>query len=173
MKTKITITIALLIFCCQSSYCQNDMVAINTSETPYSDFDFVVGSWDFYTPDGTKIGVQTYTKREDGHLIVEEWQLSSGETGLGMSFVDPKTGLWRQVWMSPMYHIDYSGGIDENGAMVLEGTLYPNNGGESSPIKGMWSKQPDGSIKQDFYIFDDKLDKWNVLFSGYTLPKNN
>lgn len=103
----------------------------------------------------------------------EEWKLSSVETGIGMSFVDPKTGLWRQVWMSPMYHIDYSGGIDENGAMVLEGTLYPNNGDKSSPIKGIWAKQPHGSIKQDFYVFDDISKTWNVLFSGYILQKNN
>ena len=171
MKTKITI---VLLFCClQNLFCQNDIGTINTNETPYSDFDFVVGNWDFYTPDGTKIGEQTYTKREGGHLILEEWKLSSGETGLGMSFVDPKTGLWRQVWMSPTYHIDYSGGIDEKGAMVLEGTLYPNNGDKSSPIRGIWAKQPDGSIKQDFYVFDDNLNKWNVLFSGYTLPQNN
>lgn len=172
MKNKIRIIIALsLLFCFQSTFAQNKTNTINTGETPYSDFDFVVGSWDFYIPDGTKIGEQTYIKREEGHLILEEWKLSSGETGLGMSFVDPKTGLWRQVWMSPMYHIDYSGGIDENGAMVLEGTLYPNNGDKSSPIKGIWAKQPDGSIKQDFYVFDDKINKWNVLFSGYTLPK--
>ena len=173
MKTKITLTFFLVFFCLQNLLCQDNNETINTNEKPYSDFDFVVGSWDFYTPDGTKIGEQLYTKREDGHLILEEWQLSSGETGLGMSFVDPKTGLWRQVWMSPMYHIDYSGGLDENGAMVLEGTLYPNNGNKSSPIRGIWSKQPDGSIQQDFYVFEDKSKKWNVLFSGYTLPKNN
>ena len=168
---KIKIAFILLFFGLQNIFCQNDIGAINTNEPPYSDFDFVVGSWDFYTPDGTKIGVQTYTKREDGHLILEEWQLISGETGLGMSFVDPKTGLWRQVWMSPTYHIDYSGGIDENGAMVLEGTLYPNNGSKSSAIRGVWAKQSDGSIKQDFYVLEEKSNKWIVLFSGYTLPK--
>ncbi len=44
----------------------------STEKEIYNDFDFVLSSWDFYTPDGTKIGQQTYTKREDGHLVVEE-----------------------------------------------------------------------------------------------------
>lgn len=172
-KIGISSILAVVFFCSQSTYAQKKAEAINTSEAPYSDFDFVVGEWDFYTPDGTNIGEQTYVKRENGHLILEEWKLNSGETGLGMSFVDPKTGLWRQVWMSPTYHIDYSGSIDENGAMVLEGTLYPNKGGKSSSIRGIWAKQPDGSIKQDFFVLDDTTNTWNVLFSGYTLPKTN
>lgn len=54
---------------------------------------------------------QVYTKREKGCLILEEWELNSGETGMGISFVDPETGLWRQVWMSLSYYIDYSEGI--------------------------------------------------------------
>lgn len=139
----------------------------------FNDFDFVLGNWDFYAPDGTKIGEQTYTKREDGHLILEEWKLSSGQTGLGMTFVDPKTGLWRQVWMSPMYHIDYSGSLDENGAMVLEGILYPNNGDKSSPIRGIWTKQADGSVKQDFFVLNDKTNTWEVLFAGFTRLKQD
>jgi|SRR5690606_5082779 len=161
IKTGMLILVSLV--CVDGAFAQN--------EKTNTDFDFVLGSWDFYTLDGTKIGEQIYTKREEGHLIVEEWKLSSGGTGMGMTFVDPKTGLWRQVWMSPTYHIDYSGGIDENGAMVLEGTLYPNNSDESSPIRGIWAKQPDGSIKQDFFVFDEKSNTWNVLFAGYTLPK--
>jgi len=46
----------------------------------------------------------------------------SGITGRGISSVNPATVRWRQVWMSSRFHIDYSGGLDENGSMVLEGT---------------------------------------------------
>ena len=140
----------------------------SSEKAPYRDFDFVIGTWDFYTPDGTKIGKQTYTKREKGCLILEEWELNSGETGMGMSFVDPETGLWRQVWMSPSFHIDYSGGIDKNGAMVLKGKIYPNNGDKSSPVRGIWAKQPNGTIKQEFFILDEESNNWQLLFAGYT-----
>ena len=142
-------------------------VAICSSENaPFRDFDFVIGHWDFYNLEGAKIGEQIYTKREQGCLIIEEWTTLSGSTGHGMSFVDPKTGLWRQVWMSPLFHIDYSGGLDENGAMVLEGTMYPNNGKESFLVRGIWTKQEDGSIKQEFLKFNDTANTWQPFFVG-------
>ncbi len=150
----------------------NALISVCMSdERPYSDFDFVLGSWDFYAPDGNKIGEQVYTKREQGCLITEEMKFTTGHTGFGMSFVDPETGLWRQIWMSPMYYVDYSGGLDESGAMVLEGTAYPNNGGKSTPIRGVWSKQVDGSIKQEFLLFSEKTKTWDILFAGFTRPK--
>ena len=140
---------------------------------PYRDFDFVIGHWDFYNLKGDKIGEQKYTKREQGCLIVEEWTTLTGSTGHGMSFVDPTTNLWRQVWMSPMFHIDYSGSLSENGAMVLKGTMYPNNGQPSSLIKGVWSKQGDGSIKQEFLKFNKQLDTWETFFVGIGRKKLN
>lgn len=174
-------TILCILFIVSSTVAQNEnsesktqlKTSDSTEKNIYNDFDFVLGNWDFYTPDGTLIGQQTYTKREQGHLILEEWKLNSGSTGLGMSFVDPKTGLWRQVWMSPMFHIDYSGSLDESGAMVLEGILYPNNGDKSSPIRGTWAKQPDGSVKQDFLVLNDKTNTWEVLFAGFTRLKQD
>lgn len=176
-KMQIVVFIAGIMLSAKILFAQNDPSKTNhnqpkpicsSHEKPYCDFDFVVGKWDFFTPDGTKVGEQVYTKREEGCLIVEEWTMQNGSTGMGMSFVDPKTGLWRQVWMSPMFHIDYSGGLDETGAMVLEGTIYPNNGKESSPVRGIWAKQSDGSIKQEFYTYQETTDEWKVLFAGYT-----
>lgn len=143
----------------------------SSNDKPYRDFDFLVGHWDFFTTDGTKIGEQVYTKREQGCLIAEEWTTLSGDTGLGMSFVDPKTGLWRQVWMSTKFHIDYSGGLDKSGAMVLEGTIYPNNGDASSPVRGVWSKQADGSVKQEFLILNKKSNAWETFFVGFSRHK--
>ncbi len=145
----------------------------SSNESPYTDFDFVLGTWDFFSPDGDKIGEQTYTKREAGCLILEEWKLLSGSTGLGMSFVDPATGRWRQVWMSPMFHIDYSGGLDGDGNMVLKGTIYPNNGDRSSPVQGVWKKMSDGSVEQEFLVLNNKSNTWEVLFSGVAKQRSD
>lgn len=86
---------------------------------------------------------------------------------MGISFVDPETGLWRQVWMSLSYYIDYSEGIDKNGAMVLKRTLFPKNGDKSSPIKEIWTKQSDGTIKQEFFILDKESNTWQILLAGF------
>lgn len=153
---------------------ENDETLIpkcSSDKAPYNDFDFVVGVWDFFTPDGTKIGTQEYKKREQGCLIVEEWKMKNGGTGLGISYVDPNTGLWRQIWMSPMFHIDYSGKLKGEGHMVLEGTLFYNNSLKKSPVRGVWEKQSDGSIKQEFLVLNQQSNRWEILFRGYTLPK--
>lgn len=181
MKSKIKVGLALLglLLFTTNAISQTEKKESATSsvpvcgsgEKPYRDFDFVIGNWDFYTPDGTKIGEQIYTKREQDCLILEEWKLNSGGTGLGMTFVDPKSGLWHQVWMSPMFHIDYSGGLDEKGAMVLEGTIYPNNGDKSSAIRGIWARETDGSVKQEFFVLIDKTNTWEILFAGLARPK--
>jgi len=180
MKSKIVLIILGFICAYQTVSSQSDdtdsievsNLHCGSNEKIYTDFDFVLGDWNFYTTDGKMIGEQTYTKREQGCLIVEEWKLISGGTGFGMSFVDPKTGLWRQVWMSPRFHIDYSGGLNEKGDMVLEGIIYPNNGDDSSPVRGIWSKQKDGSIQQEFLVLNKKTNDWEILFAGFTRLKS-
>ncbi len=143
------------------------------NKAPYRDFDFIVGRWDYRAVDGTKLGEQIISKEGEGCAILEEWTEVTGITGRGLSFVDPKTGLWRQVWMSSRFHIDYSGGLDNSGAMVLEGTMYPTNGNPSVPIKGSWIKQDNGSIKKEFQRFDDKTNQWETFFTGFAHPKKD
>lgn len=142
-------------------------------DKPYRDFDFIIGSWEYRTTDGNKVGEQVITKQGEGCAIIEEWTEVSGITGRGISFVDPNTGLWRQVWMSSRFHIDYSGGLNESGAMVLEGTMYPTIGNTSSRVRGVWTKQPDGSIKKEFLRFDEKTNKWDTFFAGFAHPKKD
>ena len=81
---------------------------------------------------------------------------------------DPATGLWRQVWMSPRFHIDYSGGLDETGAMVLEGRLHSNADGSEMQVRGVWAPQEDGSVRQEFWVRPDDRSDWAPLFVGYT-----
>ncbi len=141
------------------------------NDTPYRDFDFIVGTWDFRTLDGQKVADQIITRQGEGCAIVEEWNETSGITGRGLSFVDPATGRWRQVWMSSRFHIDYSGGLDANGSMVLEGTMYPTNGSPSARIRGVWTPQADGSIRKEFLRLDEKANQWVSFFAGFARPR--
>ena len=139
--------------------------------SPYRDFDFLVGNWEFFTLEGKKIADQIYSKREQGCLILEDWSTLSGGTGTGMNFVDSGSGKWRQVWMSPLFHIDYSGGLTENGDFVLEGRIYPNNGSPASAVRGVYSKQKDGSVTKEFLMYDETSKVWNRFFIGVARRK--
>ena len=136
------------------------------NNAPYRDLDFLVGSWEFFTMDGKKIADQIYFKKESGCLILEDWKTLWGETGTGMNFVDPETKKWRQVWMSPSYYIDYSGGLTESGKFVLEGKVYSNSTLERSAIRGIYSKQTDGSIIKEFLKYDITTKEWKQFFIG-------
>ena len=181
MKNNIKIGLIILMtsFAIENSFAQSEDKATNkrpvalcsTEDEPYRDFDFVIGHWEMFDKDGTKLGEQVYVKREQGCLITEEWTTVTGGTGLGMTFVDPKTGLWRQVYQSSMGHIDYSGGIDENGSMVLEGVIYQTDGSPSAPVRGIWTKQNDDTMKEEFLIFNSKSKTWGTFYYGIAHKK--
>ncbi|MFQ5563692.1 MAG: hypothetical protein ACE5FO_09000, partial [Parvularculaceae bacterium] len=91
-------------------------------------FDFWTGDWEVYNLKGEKAGENSITIEENGCLLVERWKGSGGGTGQSYNFVDLATGEWRQVWVSAGATIDYSGGLNEEGAMVLEGEISYRNG---------------------------------------------
>lgn len=134
--------------------------------SPYRDLDFLIGEWEFFTPDGKKIADQVYSSRERGCLILEDWTTISGETGTGMNFVDPFTGKWRQVWMSPRFHLDYGGGMTESGTLILEGRMYPNDGSGAAEIRGIYTRQSDGSITKEFLRRSEPDEEWHRFFIG-------
>lgn len=150
---------------------QKSLATCASEKTPFRDLDFLVGNWEFFTQDGKKIADQSYSSRGHGCLILEDWKELSGATGTGMNFVDPSTGKWRQVWMSASFHIDYSGGLVEDGRFVLEGRIYPNSGDPASAFKGIYSRQTDGSVTKEFLIYDEKSKTWQRFFIGVARRK--
>ncbi|MEM9495961.1 MAG: hypothetical protein AAGA09_08145 [Pseudomonadota bacterium] len=151
---------------------KDDTAPICSLDTgPYRDLDFLVGDWEFFTLDGRKIADQTYHGREAGCLVLEDWQTLSGDTGTGMNFVDPFTGKWRQVWMSPRFHIDYSGGVSGDGVFTLEGRMFSNDAAGASAIRGVYTRQDDGSVTKEFLRRDDDTQDWKRFFIGVAYPR--
>ncbi|MEM8637035.1 MAG: hypothetical protein AAGF33_18880 [Pseudomonadota bacterium] len=149
----------------------SNAVECSASESPYSDLDFLIGEWEFFTLDGRKIADQIYSRREQGCLLLEDWRTLSGETGTGMNFVDPFTGNWRQVWMSPRFHLDYSGRLIEPGVFVLEGRMYPNDGSGAAEIRGVYTRLEDGSVTKEFLRRATPAEDWQSFFIGVARPK--
>lgn len=115
------------------------------------DFDFWVGEWNVYAPDdGPYQGQNSITKAHGGCLVSEHWTGSSGGPGESMNIYDPLIGAWRQVWVSAGVFIDYTGGLNEEGAMELTGEIYYDGTGQRAPFRGVWTPQEDGSVRQHF-----------------------
>lgn len=134
----------------------------------FDDFDFWVGEWDVYGADGTLAGTNSITKEEYGCLLVERWKSAGGITGQSYNFVDLATGQWRQVWVSAGATIDYSGGLNDKGAMVLEGVIgYPaGQAGSGAQFRGTWTPNANGTVTQHFQQYDPAKDEWTDWFVG-------
>jgi hypothetical protein len=138
------------------------------SEPLFRQFDFWLGEWDVYGPGGKLAGTNSIQREEYGCLLVEHWTNTQGITGQSYNFVDLATGKWRQVWVSAGTTIDYSGGLDEKGAMVLEGTIGYGAGqaGNGAKFRGTWTPNADGTVTQHFEQFNDATGEWADWFVG-------
>ena len=134
----------------------------------FSDWDFWVGEWNVYSNDGkhTLQGTNSVTKQHLNCLIMENWTSVKGGQGSSMNYYDPVESQWRQVWVASAYSIDYTGGLDESGSMVLNGKINYYKQGKSFSFRGAWTPNQDGSVRQFFEQFDAEKDQWTVWFDG-------
>lgn len=140
-----------------------------------TDFDFWVGEWNVYGPDGQFAGTNRISKRSNGCLILEEWSSAAGSDGTSMNYLDPTTGSWRQIWMGSNNYIDYSGSLNDDGQMALEGeiTYFGPRGSRSAPFRGVWTPNEDGSVTQHFTQYNAETESWDVWFTGRYVRQEN
>jgi hypothetical protein len=131
-------------------------------------FDFWVGTWDVVVNDSTQApaGTNTISPIHNGCLLTEQWESVSGGTGSSVNFYDAARGVWRQIWVAPAYVVDIEGGVDEDGAMVLEGELRTFVTKTVSPFRGTWALLEEGVVNQRFEIQDPETGQWSVWFDG-------
>ena len=133
------------------------------------DFDFWLGDWNVYAQNGQLGGTNHIEKRSNGCLILEEWVNTGGGDGSSINYLDPTSGQWRQIWMGSNTYIDYSGGLNDDGAMVLVGEITnfgPGSVTRTAPFRGTWTPNADGSVTQHFQQYDPENDVWNDWFIG-------
>ena len=138
-------------------------------ETPeFDQFDFWLGEWGVFTnnEERTRIGTNTITKHYSECLVKEEWVDANGNGGFSMNFYNPVRGHWRQVWVSNGFFIDYTGGLDENGRMVLEGESDQYVAGSTMGLRGIWSAEENGDVIQQFETLDAESGEWKKVFEA-------
>ena len=143
------------------------------SQAGFNDFNFWVGEWNVYSNDGqhTLQGTNSITRQHQNCLIMENWTSRQGGTGSSMNYYDPVEDQWRQLWVAGGYSIDYTGGLDASGAMVLSGRINYYASGLSQPLRGSWSAREDGSVRQFIEQQDPETQVWTVWFDGLYVKK--
>jgi len=133
----------------------------------FNDWDFWVGQWTVYSNDEARTfaGINSITKHYNGCLLRENWVGAQGGDGFSINYYNPIKGEWRQVWVANGYSIDYTGGLNEEGAMVLEGFIYGYGANSTTPFRGIWTAQENGDVVQHFDIHNAE-GNWTTWFEG-------
>jgi hypothetical protein len=141
----------------------------------FDDFDFWVGEWNVYTNDEARkfAGTNSITKHHANCLLKESWVDTAGNDGFSINYYNPLRSEWRQVWVANGYSIDYTGGLNDKGAMVLEGHLDSYGPGTSQPFRGIWTPQDNGDVVQHFDVLNPETGEWDVWFEGRYVRKES
>ncbi|RMF80548.1 MAG: tetratricopeptide repeat protein [Planctomycetota bacterium] len=137
---------------------------------PRRDFDFWVGEWDVYNPQGAKVGVNRISRGANGYIILEEWRSANGGVGKSMNYFDPSERKWKQVWVSGNGGVAYYTGEFRDGAMRFSGrTIKPN--GDELAARMVFTPQPGGKVRQFIEHSADGGKTWRVYFDGTYVPR--
>lgn len=130
-------------------------------------FDFWIGNWKTYRPDGKLAGTNHIVMLQDSCLIQENWTSAvSGYTGTSYNFFNTTTKKWQQLWIDNRGGILQLEGEFEDGKMVLFSKELPNAKGELQIDKITWTPNSNGTVRQLWEVSTDKGKTWNAIFDG-------
>ena len=133
-------------------------------------FDFWLGEWEVFGPDGALGGHSRIESVAGGHALLENWSDADGTSGKSLNIYNPDKKLWQQFWVgatSPV--LELSGGL-QGGSMVLSGTRTSVHGGTVTD-RITWTPRADGSVRQLWETSKDDGKTWQVNFDGIYKPK--
>lgn len=129
-------------------------------------FDFWVGDWEVVGQDGQVAGENRVEKILAGCVIQESWTGAQGSEGKSFNMYFQRDGQWHQTWVDNAGgRLDLTGGLDDEGRMVLSGTM-PGREGGSVLHEISWTPQKDGTVVQHWRASKDRGKSWQDLFVG-------
>jgi len=131
----------------------------------FRQFDFWVGEWDVFTPDGQLAGTNKIERILGGCVIAESWSGSKGTDGRSFNVYSTADKKWHQSWVDSQGTRLELAGTFADGRMTLEGDS-PAANGNSLRNRISWQKLPDGRVRQHWEVSVDGGEKWTDAFIG-------
>jgi tetratricopeptide (TPR) repeat protein len=91
-------------------------------------FDFWVGEWDVFNPQGQKLGTSSIRMLVDGCTIEENWGDMFGGSGKSLNVYNPVTRKWHQTYIGSAGAVWMLDGEYKDGALRYEGQMYARGG---------------------------------------------
>jgi hypothetical protein len=134
------------------------------SAPEYRQFDFWLGDWRVFKPDGSFAGMNRITLEYGGCVLHEHYATGKGYSGESLNIYDPMRKFWHQTWVDSDGLLLTLEGRWDGQRMVLEGNA-PGANGEMAKQRITWTPSGDGSVRQLWETADSK-GGWTVTFDG-------
>ncbi len=158
---------ALLICCSPVAIAQTAPTPPPCQAAEYRQFDFWVGHWDVFEPDGQKAGKNVIEPIDGGCALLERWTGSEGMTGTSLNAWDARSRLWRQHWIDSRGGLLRLAGLLQGQRMVLESSgPHPQKPDVTLQQRISWTPQADGSVRQHWERSEDGGKTWTTAFDG-------
>lgn len=137
-----------------------------TCNTPeHRQFDFWIGQWDVFLPNGQQAGANVIEKKLGDCVLHERWTGTSGSVGESFNVYRRDTKQWHQSWVDNSGLLLMIEGAFANGAMVLQGTTV-GPAGETVSNRITWTPFTSDSVQQLWETSTDNGATWTVAFDG-------
>ncbi len=112
----------LVCFCVTASFSQQPAPLPCSSNPVYRQFDFWIGEWEAFNPQGRKGGDSKIERILDSCIILENWtSANAGYQGKSYNTFNAITGKWQQYWVDNKGGVaEYFDGHYENNRMILQ-----------------------------------------------------
>ena len=126
----------------------------------YRQFDFWVGTWDVFMPNGQKAGENRIEPISAGCALLENWSGRGGFTGKSLNIYDRDDKRWHQTW------VDSSGGLLMIAGSLVDKRMVLSSEAGSTWQRITWTPNEDGSVRQFWESSVDAGKTWTVAFDG-------
>ena len=133
-------------------------------------FDFWIGDWDVFQPDGKQAGTNKITAVY-GCVLHESWKGRGGFEGQSFNRYDKDRGVWHQTWVDSSGGILVIEGAFKDGVMTLTDAGQPGKKAPKQVNEIAWSKNADGSVRQLWRVSADGGKTWKTSFDGKYVKK--
>jgi hypothetical protein len=140
------------------------------ARTEYRQFDFWIGTWDVFNPQGRPVGTNTVDSVLAGCALHERWQSAGANRGFSYTMFDRVTGRWHQTWVDNGGLLLQLDGELRSGSMVLSG-MGVNAQGQPVVNRITWTPFTADSVRQLWETSADAGATWTVAFDGRYVRK--
>ncbi len=127
-------------------------------------FDFWVGDWDVFAPNGKLAGTNRIEKIY-GCVLHESWK-SEKVQGQSFNVFDAERGVWHQTWVDSTGSLLVIEGLFREGALSMSDATLAARRDAKAVNEITWTPQPDGSVRQHWRVSADGGKTWTTSFDG-------